>query len=124
MTHIASVSITGERTAASSVAVRSRRQRASEILMPGLALERRRVRKLIQRAAVALLMTTDEHGAAFGRPMLPLLLDNDSHIYFLTHQNSRKVRQVAARPQICLTMTSGNCYLVVVVLPMPRGTWN
>jgi general stress protein 26 len=114
MTHIASVSITGEHTAASSVAVRSRRQRASEILMPGLALERRRVRKLIQRAAVALLMTTDEHGAAFGRPMLPLLLDNDSHIYFLTHQNSRKVRQVAARPQMCLTLTSGNCYLVVV----------
>jgi general stress protein 26 len=62
------------------------------------------VRKLIQWAAVGMLMTNDEHGAAFGRPMRPLLLDNDSHIYFLTHQNSRKVRQVAARPQIELTM--------------------
>src|SRR5688572_711759 len=81
--------------------------------MPSLALERRRVRELIQRAGVAMLMTIDEHGAPRGRPMLPLLLADDPHIYFLTHQSSRKVRQIAARPQIGLTMISGNCYLVV-----------
>jgi hypothetical protein len=28
--------------------------------------------------------------------MLPLLLDNDPHIYLLTHQSSRKVAQVVA----------------------------
>jgi general stress protein 26 len=81
--------------------------------MPSLALERRRVRELIQRAGVAMLMTIDDHGASSGRPMLPLLLDNDPHIYFLTHHSSRKVRQVSARPQVGLTMISGNCYLVV-----------
>ena len=81
--------------------------------MPSPALERRRVRELIQRAGVAMLMTIDEHGAHTGRPMLPLFLDSDPHIYFLTHQSSRKVTQVAARPQIGLTMISGNCYLVV-----------
>jgi general stress protein 26 len=80
---------------------------------PSPVPERRRVRELIQRAGVAMLMTVDEHGAHVGRPMLPLLLDNDSHIYFLTHQSSRKVTQIAARPQIGLTMISGNCYLVV-----------
>jgi general stress protein 26 len=60
-----------------------------------------------------MLMTIDEHGAHVGRPMRPLLLDNDSHIYFLTHQSSRKVTQVAIRPQIGLTIVSARSYLVV-----------
>jgi general stress protein 26 len=82
--------------------------------MPHLASERRRVRKLIHQAGVAMLMTIDEHGAPIGRPMLPLLLDNDPQIYFLTHQGSRKVTQVAARSQIGITFVSASAYLVVV----------
>ena len=81
--------------------------------MAGSAFERRRVRELIQRGGVAILMTIDEYGAQIGRPMLPLFLDNDPHIYFLTHQSSRKVTQVAARPQIALTIISAHCYMVV-----------
>jgi general stress protein 26 len=81
--------------------------------MPTPTSERQRVRELIQRAGVAMLMTIDEHGAHVGRPMLPLLLDNDSHIYFMTHQSSRKVTQVAVRPQIGLTIVSAHAYLVV-----------
>jgi general stress protein 26 len=77
------------------------------------ASERRRVRELIQQAGVAMLMTIDEHGAHIGRPMLPLLLANDPHIYFLTHQSSRKVTQVAARAQVGLAIVSARCYLVV-----------
>lgn len=76
--------------------------------------ERQRVRGLIRRAGVAMLMNVDEHGNHVGRPMLPLLLDNDPHIYFLTHRSSRKVTQLAARPTVGLTIISGNCYLVVV----------
>lgn len=75
---------------------------------------RQRVRALIQRAGVAMLTNIDEHGTHVGRPMLPLLLENDDpHIYFLTHQSSRKVAQVAARPQVALTIISANCYVVV-----------
>jgi|SRR3954466_11699302 general stress protein 26 len=77
------------------------------------AAERRRLRSLIERAGVAMLMNVDEHGAHVGRPMLPLLVQNDPHIYFLTHRSSRKVMQLAARPQVGLTIISANCYLVV-----------
>jgi general stress protein 26 len=83
------------------------------MLMNGTASERRNVRELIQRAGVAMLMTLDEHGAHVGRPMLPLLLDNDPHIYFLTHHSSRKVTQVAARPRIGITIVTANRYVVV-----------
>jgi general stress protein 26 len=60
-----------------------------------------------------MLMTIDEHAAPVGRPMLPLFLENDRCLYFLTHQNSRKVSHITARPQVVLTMISGSCYLVV-----------
>ena len=45
--------------------------------------------------------------------MLPLFIQDDPHIYFLTHQSSRKVMQLAARPQVGLTIISANCYLVM-----------
>jgi general stress protein 26 len=68
---------------------------------------------LIQRAGVAMFMTIDEHAAPIGRPMLPLFLDNDPCIYFLTHQNSRKVSQIMAQPHVCLAMIGTGCYLLV-----------
>ena len=66
-----------------------------------------------------MLMTLDDQGAPIGRPMLPLLLDNDPHIYFLTHQSSRKVRQIEARTQIGLAIVSAGCYLVVAGFAYP-----
>ena len=75
--------------------------------------EKRKVRQFIQRAGVAMLMTIDEQGGHAGRPMLPLLLDDDPHIYFLTHQSSRKVAQLAIQPRIGLTITGAHCYVVV-----------
>jgi general stress protein 26 len=81
--------------------------------MASPASERQRVRTLIQRAGVAMLMTIDERAAPIGRPMLPLFLDSDPCVYFLTHQNSRKVSHITARPQVGLTMISGSCYLVL-----------
>ncbi len=74
--------------------------------------ERQRVRALIERAGVAVLMNVDEKGAHIGRPMLPLLIPNDPHIYFLTHQSSRKVTQLAVRTQVGLSMIAANCFLV------------
>ena len=81
--------------------------------MTGAAGERQRVRALIERAGVAMLMNVGEQGTHVGRPMLPLLIPNDPHIYFLTHESSRKVAQLAARPQVGLTIVGGNCYLVI-----------
>ena len=75
--------------------------------------ERQRVRALIEQAGVAILMNVTEKGTHIGRPMLPLLVQNDPHIYFLTHQNSRKVTQLAARPQVGLSIMSPNCFVVV-----------
>src|SRR4029450_3440175 len=75
--------------------------------------ERQRVRALIERASVAMLINVDERGAHTGRPMLPLFLQNDPHMYFLTHQSSRKVTQLTARPQVGLTIVSANCYIVM-----------
>lgn len=81
--------------------------------MASPASERRRVRALIRRAGVAMLMNVDAQGTHIGRPMLPLFVQNDPHIYFLTHQSSRKVSQLAARPQVGLTIISEHCYVVV-----------
>jgi|AAFX01.1.fsa_nt_gi general stress protein 26 len=81
--------------------------------MTDVAAERRRVRALIERAGVAILMNLDERGSHVGRPMLPLFVQKDPAIYFLTHQSSRKVMQLTARPQVGLTMISANCYFVV-----------
>ena len=74
--------------------------------------ERQRVRALIARAGVAMLMNVDEQGTHIGRPMLPLLIQNDPHIHFLTHQTSRKVAQLAARPQVGLSIVGANCFVM------------
>ena len=81
--------------------------------MTEAAAERQRVRTLIERVRVAMLMNVDERDTHVGRPMLPLFIQDDPHIYFLTHQSSRKVMQLAARPQVGLTIISANCYLVM-----------
>ena len=81
--------------------------------MADAGTERQRVRALIERAGVAMLMNVDGQGTHIGRPMLPLLVQNDPHIYFLTHQHSRKVAQLALRPQVGLSFISSNCFLVV-----------
>jgi general stress protein 26 len=81
--------------------------------MTDAAAERQRVRALIQRAGVAMLMNVDERGTHIGRPMLPLFVERDPDIYFLTHQSSRKVMQLAARPQVGVTIISATCYVVM-----------
>jgi general stress protein 26 len=81
--------------------------------MTNAGAERLRVRALIERAGVAILMNVDEKGMHIGRPMLPLLLQNDPHVYFLTHQSSRKATQLAVRPQVGLSIVSTNCFVVV-----------
>ena len=77
------------------------------------ASERQRVRALIERAGVAVMMNVDEDGHPVGRPMLPLFLAGDPHIYFLTNQNSRKVAQLVARPQVALAIVGAKSFFVV-----------
>jgi len=60
-----------------------------------------------------MLVTLDGEGAQDGRPMLPLLLEGDPHIYFLTHQSSHKVAEIAAEPRVALTVVSNGRYFVV-----------
>jgi hypothetical protein len=57
-----------------------------------------------------MLMNVDETGRQIGRPMRPLLIQHDPHIYFLTHQSSRKVMQLAARPQVGLSIITFHCF--------------
>ena len=61
-----------------------------------------------------MFMTLDDREEYAGRPMLPLLLDNDPRIYFLTHRSSRKVSQVAAHPQVGLAISGEGAYLSIV----------
>jgi len=61
-----------------------------------------------------MLVTLDNCGAHDGRPMLPLWLQEDPNIYFLTHKDSRKVVQIGERPQVALTVSSAGCYFVVL----------
>jgi general stress protein 26 len=88
----------------------SRRRRTSAT---SPAAERRRIRALIEGAGVAMLFTIDEHGNPSGRPMRPLLLENDTCLYFLTQRTSRKMRHLVARPQVALAATIENCHLVL-----------
>jgi general stress protein 26 len=81
-----------------------------------LAAERHRIRKCLQGSEVAMFVTFDGGDAHSGRPMLPLWLQNDPHIYFLTHRHSRKVAQIGERPQVALTIVSGGCYYIVLGL--------
>jgi general stress protein 26 len=78
------------------------------------AAERHRIRELLQRAEVGMLVTFDSGDAYAGRPMLPLWLRDDPHIYFLTHKDSRKLAQLADQPQVALTLVSAGCYFVVL----------
>jgi general stress protein 26 len=86
---------------------------AKKRLIQRVGAERQRVRALIERAGVAMLMNIDEHDTHVGRPMLPLFIRNDPHIFFLTHQSSRQATQLVARPKVSLTIISTNCYLVI-----------
>ena len=74
--------------------------------MTDAGTERQRVRAVIEGAGVAMLMNVDAEGMHVGRPMLPLLVQDDPFIYFLTHQGSRKVAQLAVRPRVGLSFTS------------------
>jgi general stress protein 26 len=65
-------------------------------------------------AEIAMLMTFDSGGDHAGRRMLPLWLRGDPHVYFLTHQDSSKVVQIAERPRVALTVISAGCYFVVL----------
>jgi len=76
--------------------------------------ERQRVRQVIAQTSVAMFVTLDDHGDHQGRPMLPLLVDNDPHIYLLTRQSSRKVTHVEARPQVGLMISAADSYFSIV----------
>jgi general stress protein 26 len=92
--------------------------------------EHHRVRELLQQGDVAMLLTFDSEDVHAGRPMLPLWLPGDPHMYFLTHRDSRKVAQVTERPQVAITVITAGCYFVVLGLAyasqdpvLIRGLW-
>ena len=45
--------------------------------------------------------------------MLPVVLQNDRHIHFWTHQSSHKVTHLAVQPRVGLSLISTNCFVVV-----------
>jgi general stress protein 26 len=77
------------------------------------AERRQRLRQLIEESAVGMLTTTDQVRLV-SRPMLALLLDGDSAVYFLTHASSAKVQQVRSHPRVALTFNGPNStYLAI-----------
>jgi general stress protein 26 len=63
------------------------------------------VRDLITASGVAMLTTVDDAGRLASRPMLPLLVEGDSRVHFLTHASSEKIRQVALQPSVAVTVS-------------------
>jgi general stress protein 26 len=68
------------------------------------AQARERVRDVIAGAGVAMLTTVDDSGRLASRPMLPLLIDGDNRLHFLTHASSEKVAQVAVQPRVAVSV--------------------
>jgi general stress protein 26 len=61
-----------------------------------------------------MFVTVDDHGQLAGRPMLPLLLDEDPRVYFLTHTGSEKLAHIASRPQVAVTVVGADsCYVSI-----------
>lgn len=66
-----------------------------------------RVRELIHAVGVA-MTTTINDGQLTSRPMLPLQLEGDQSVYFLTHESSEKVRQLSADARVNLALVGTN----------------
>jgi len=60
-----------------------------------------------------MLVTTDPHDGQTARPMLPLWLPDDPHIYFLTHHSSQKLAHIAGEPCVALIIMRDRSYFVV-----------
>jgi len=76
---------------------------------------RERLRTWIDDATVTMLTTLDHERRPVTRPMLPLLIDNDSRIHFLTQYSSAKVAQVHTCPDVSVAMAcSGGVYLSLI----------
>jgi general stress protein 26 len=82
--------------------------------MSAIVPERLEVREVIARSGVAMLMTLDGENRIVGRPMLPLLVDGDPYVYFLTHKSSARMAEIRNRPRVSVTITgSDSRYLVI-----------
>jgi general stress protein 26 len=73
--------------------------------MTDVTQARQTVRDLITAGGVAMLTTVDDAGRLASRPMLPLLLEDDKRLHFLTHASSQKIRQVALHPSVAVTVS-------------------
>ena len=59
--------------------------------------ERQRIRELLERSEIVMLVSRDGDSGQAGRPMRPLWLAGDPHVYFLTRRDSAKVAQIGER---------------------------
>lgn len=61
---------------------------------------RQHVAELVDEARICMLTTTTEDGQQVSRPMSPQEVEFDGDLWFFTDENSPKVRQVRADPQV------------------------
>lgn len=80
----------------------------------GRRSKRPRIRAILRTASVAVLVTHDHDRVHAVRPMLPLWLERDPHVYFLTYERSRKVTQIAVRAEVAITFLAAGSHFVAL----------
>ena len=59
-----------------------------------------RAREVIGKGAFPAFATVDESGCPQMRAMMPVAVEDDFTIYYITHRQSAKCRQIAANPSV------------------------
>ena len=70
-----------------------------------------KVAELIKGTHLGMLNTTAEDGTLISRPMALQAIEFDGDLWFFTERDSRKVRQVAAHPQVNVTISSPSTWV-------------
>lgn len=92
-----------------------------------------KIAELVKDIRTAMFITIDAHGAFHGRPMSTQHTAFDGTLWFFTGEHSRKVREIAANPRVCVSYaaTSDESYLsvtgraaVVDDRSMAKELWN
>ena len=77
--------------------------------------EMKRLGRLIEKVEFAMLITEDADGRLHSRPMATAELDGRGQLWFLSTEDSPKVREIADRPRVNVSYSSPNeeCYVSI-----------
>jgi general stress protein 26 len=70
-----------------------------------------KVAELIKGIKIAMFTTVDEQGNFISRPMAQQEVEFDGDLWFFAERSSRKIRHLAANPQVGVTLSSGSTWV-------------